>query len=349
MSARPSHDVRSLLLVRNDRIGDLVLTLPAFEAARKALPRAHIAALVSPYTAPLLRRNTHLDEIVLDEPAAGGWELGRRLAKGRFDAAAVINTNTRNCLAVWRARIPTRVCWAHKPAGLILATHRVRLHRSRPIHEAEFALAFVRSLGLPAEMAGLRPRLDVDPAARARAAGKIRSEVGEGGDNSPLFGMVPTSGGSAYNWPLARYADLASRLALRGRVMVTGTPRDRPALARMRDALPARVRPRVGVFTGLDLAELAGALAEADVVTASSTGPMHIAGAIGTPVVALFSPNPVHSPAKWAPFGERNVILVPPLREGEEPDVPASEGEAYMERITVEEVVSANLGLLGPG
>ena len=347
MSALLSENVRRLLLVRNDRIGDLVMTLPTFEAARRALPKAHIAALVSPYAAPLLHRNAHLDEIVLDDPAEGGWALGRRLRAGRFDAAVVVNTNSRNCLAVWRARIPVRVCWAHKPAGLILATHRVRLHRSHPpVHEAEFALAFLRCLGLPAEMADLRPRLDVDPASRARAAERIRSELGVEG---PLFGIAPTSGGSAYNWPLARYAELSSRLAGHGRVMVTGAARDRAALARMKSALPASVRSRVGIFTDLDLAELAGALAEADVVTASSTGPMHIAGAVGTPVVALFSPNPVHSPLKWAPFGERNVMLVPPTREDEGLDLPTSRGEAYMERISVEEVVEANLGLLDPG
>ena len=347
MSSPVSANIRRLLLVRNDRIGDLVMTLPAFEAARKALPDAHIAALAVPYAAPLLKCNPYLDAVVLDDPAESAWALGKRLRRGRFDAVVVINTNTRNCLAVWHARIPARVCWSHKPAGLVLATHHVTLHRSHPpVHEAEFALAFVRRLGLRADMADLRPRLDFDPEARKRAAGRIASDLG---DEGPLFGIAPTSGGSAYNWPLSRYAELASRLADHGRVMLTGAGGDAEKLTGMRESIPESVRARVGVFTEFSLAEFIGALAETDVMTASSTGPMHIAGALGTPVVALFSPNPVHSPAKWAPFGERNVILVPPVGEEDDLDVPPARGEAYMARISVDRVVEANLGLADLG
>ena len=73
---------------------------------------------------------------------------------------------------------------------------------------------------------------------------------------------------------------------------------------------------------------------------------MHIAAAVGTPVVALFSPHPVHSPLKWGPLGEHNTILVPPLGEGESPCVPEERGTEVMCRITVGEVVGANVGLL---
>jgi len=350
MSPSEPERIRRLLVVRNDRIGDLVMTLPVFEAARKALPEAHIAALVTPYAAPLLERDPYLDDIVLDDPTENCWALGRRLRHGRFDAAIVVNTNTRNSVAVWHARIPTRVLWSHRPAGLALATHHVSLHRSHPpVHEAEFALAFVRRLGMRANMADLHPRLDPNPAARARAAERIAKELGERRDNGPLFAIAPTSKGSAYNWPLERYADLASRLAAHGRVMVTGAAGDTDRLADMRESLPEKARARVGVFTDFDLAEFVGALAEADVMTASSTGPMHVAGAVGTPVVALFSPNPVHSPAKWAPFGERNILLVPPVAERDDLDAPPERGREYMERISVDEVVEANLGLVDAG
>jgi len=350
MSASEPERIRRLLVVRNDRLGDLVMTLPVFEAARKALPEAHVAALVAPYAAPLLERNPYLDEVMLDDASESGWALGRRLRRGRFDAAIVVNTNTRNSVAMWHARIPARVLWSHRPAGLLLATHHVKLHRSHPpVHEAEFALAFVRRLGMRAKMADLHPCLDPDPDARARAAERIAKELGERRDSGPLFAIAPTSKGSAYNWPLERYADLASRLAAHGRVMVTGAAGDAGTLARMREGLAEEARGRVGVFTDLDLAEFIGALGEADVMTASSTGPMHIAGAVGTPVVALFSPNPVHSPAKWAPFGERNILLVPPVAEGDDLDAPPERGREYMERISVDEVVEANLGLAGAG
>jgi len=350
MSASEPERIRRLLVIRNDRIGDLVMTLPVFEAARRALPEAHVAALVAPYAAPLLERNPYLDEVVLDDASESGWALGRRLREGRFDAALVVNTNSRNSVAVWHARIPARVLWSHKPAGLALATHHVTLHRSHPpVHEAEFALAFVRRLGIHAKMADLHPRIDPDPDARARAAQRIVKDLGTRRDGGPLFAIAPTSKGSAYNWRLERYAELASRLAAHGRVMVTGAAGDAEGLARMQESIPRKARGRLGVFTDFDLAEFVGALAEADAMTSSSTGPMHIAGALGTPVVALFSPNPVHSPAKWAPFGERNILLVPDLEEGDDPDAPPERGREYMERISVDEVLEANLGLADAG
>ena len=349
MSPPDPQSIRKLLIVRNDRIGDLILTLPAFEAARRALPGASITALVSPYTAPLLGCSPHVDEIVVDRPGQSGWALGRRLRQGRYDAAAAINTNTRNCIALWRARIPVRVTWSHRPVGLLLGNRHVRLHRSHPpIHESEFALAFLRELGLEADIADLHPRLEVDPDARAHMAERIRQDFSDlgAGDKGPLFGIAPGCGGSAFNWPLERYAKLAAELAGHGRVMVTGSPAERGMLAEMRGAMPESVRARAVFYTDLDLMELAAALAEADVFTASSTGPMHIAAVVGTPVVALFSPHPVHSPLKWGPLGERNTILVPPLGEGEAPCVPEESGTEVMCRIGVEDVVRANVGLL---
>jgi ADP-heptose:LPS heptosyltransferase len=92
----------------------------------------------------------------------------------------------------------------------------------------------------------------------------------------------------------------------------------------------------------LSLAELTAALSLQDALTVSSTGPMHIAAALGTAVVALFSSHRVQVPQKWAPLGRRVTILQAPLREGESPDLPAEQGARHMQRITVEQVLDAN-------
>ena len=319
--------VRRLLVVRNDRLGDLVLTLPLLEAAREAFPDVRVAVLVKAYTAPLLQSHPHVDELLVDrneEPLA----LGRRLARGRYDAALVVNTNTRNCLAVFRANVPLRVTWSHRPAGLLLGNRHVHMHRSRPpVHESEFAMAFLRRLGVEARVRP--PRLTPPPLPE-----HLRAELaGEG----PLFAMAPGSGGSAYNWPPERYAELAARLAAHGRVLVTGSAAEAPLLERVHRMLPPEARTRAHFHHDLSLPELAAALAEADAFTASSTGSLHLAAAVGTHVVGLFSPHPAHVPAKWGPLGEGHTVFVAPLREGEEPH------SEVMLRIGVDEVVAANL------
>jgi len=334
-------DLSRLLIIRNDRIGDLVLTLPAFEYARKAYPNAEISVLVAEGTAPLLQKNANVDRVLTDDGKSSSKELARRLRPQRFHATVVINTNTRNCLAVWRARIPIRVCWAGKPIGLLLGNHRVRLRRSHPpIHESEFALALVKRLGIDPSVMLSPPSLHMDEVVRQRVRARIQGDLGRDG---PLFGVHPGNYNSAYNWPPERYLELVRYLASRGRVAVTGGPGERALLAAMKAELPHTALPRVAFYSDFELQEACAAIAMEDVLTVSSTGPMHLAGALGTPVVALFSAHPAHDPKKWAPFGNENTILQPPLLDGESAEIPREQAHEHMCRISLEDVIRANL------
>ncbi len=330
-----------ILVVRNDRIGDLVLTLPALEAVRRHLPAAHLTVLASRYAGPLVEGHPAVDELLYDDRSQNCWQLAARLRAGRFDAALVINTNTRNSLAVMAAGIRRRICWAYKPVGWLAATERVALRRSHPpVHEADFALAFVRKLGLPAELGGPPPRLAIDPAVRGQVAERIRRGLGTDG---PLFGVHPGNKHSAYNWPAERYGELACRLARHGRVIVTGSPQEQEVLDVVRQCVAGPYERRVAIVTDFALKELAAAIAEQAVLVVSSTGPMHLAGVVGTPTVALFSPHPAHVPAKWAPLGTGHTLLVAPLLPGEAAAVPRERGTELMSRIEVDEVLQAAL------
>jgi ADP-heptose:LPS heptosyltransferase len=268
------------------------------------------------------------------------------LRRHRFDTVLVINTNTRNCLAVRLARIRRRVCWGYKPIGWLASTHPVKLHRSRPpIHESAFALAFAGQLGIELPTSTPAPRLAIDAAASSRVAERIQRELGSEG---PLFGVHPGNKNSAYNWPASQYAQLVGRLAEHGRVMITGGPDERALLETVSHNVSAANRRRVGIYSDLSLPELAAALAQQNTLVVSSTGPMHVAGVVGTPTVALFSPHPAHVPAKWAPLGNRHTLLVAPLVAGETPDVPRERGSELMSRISVDEVFAAALAHAGP-
>jgi ADP-heptose:LPS heptosyltransferase len=103
------------------------------------------------------------------------------------------------------------------------------------------------------------------------------------------------------------------------------------------------------VFYGeLSLLELASAIHHQDVLTVSNTGPMHLAGLVNTPLVALFSAHPSQAPEKWKPFGTRQRILMPPLRPGESGWIPRHRAEEQMRRISVAHVVEANLASVDP-
>jgi ADP-heptose:LPS heptosyltransferase len=186
--------------------------------------------------------------------------------------------------------------------------------------------------------------LEIDAVIRARVADRIRRDLGTTG---PLFGVHPGNRRSAYNWPPARYAQLVGHLSQLGRVMVTGSPEEQPILDVVRRGLNGPSARRVGFYSDLGLQELAAALAGQAVLVVSSTGPMHVAAAVGTPTVALFSPHPAHVPAKWAPLGTNHTVLVAPLADGEDPRVGPQRAEALMSRIRVDEVLRAAVRYAG--
>ena len=126
-------------------------------------------------------------------------------------------------------------------------------------------------------------------------------------------------------------------------MLVSGSPADRPLLDAIRRRLARLTETRVGIFTDFDLPELTAAISLETSLSVSSTGPMHIAGILGTPLVGLFSPHPVHSLAKWAPLGSKHTLFVAPLEPGENPRVSHERGEEVMGRIRVDDVLAANL------
>ncbi len=342
---RRADAIERLLVVRNDRLGDLVLTLPALAAARHALPATRISVLVSSYTAPLLVDSPYVDEVIEDDGQDSGWSLGRRLRTHQFDAAVVIHTTTRNCLAVWAAGVARRCFWAYKPASFLLGSRRVWLHRSRPpIHESAFALAFLERLMGRTVRATLPLRFDIAASIGAQMETRISADLGREG---PLFGVHPGNGQSAYNWSVHRYAALVGRLAEHGRVVVTGGRGERPILEAIRSAQSVRHRGRLVCYDDLQLLELAALIAKMNVLTVSSTGPMHLGGLLGTPLVALFSSHPSQSAVKWSPLGSRHTIIEAPLLPAEDPRIGPLRGPEHMDRISVEQVLEANLAWLG--
>jgi ADP-heptose:LPS heptosyltransferase len=336
-----------ILVVRNDRVGDLVLTLPALQYLRRAFPAAEITVLTAPRTASLLATNRDVDRVLPDDGRTSSGQLARRLRPYHFDAAVVIHTTTRNFLAVWRAGIPTRVTWSGKPIGWLTGTRLVHLRRSRPpIHESQFALAFARRLRDDPRIELSDPQLQIPSEVVQAVQARIALDLGGQG---PLLGVHPGSYGSTYNWPLPRYAELIARLAEQGRVVVTGGPGEETLLGELHGAVPAPLAARVACYADFDLLQLSAAIAGMDVLTVSNTGPMHLAGVLGTPTVALFSAHPLHGAAKWAPFGSRTTILQAPLRGGESAEVPAAKAWEHMDRISVDQVWQANCDHLRRG
>ena len=211
--------IRRIAVIRNMAVGDLIVSLPVFEALRRGLPHAHIAAVLSPNVAPLLNKHPHVDEILLDHYLDPPRQLTALLKAGRFDAVLVTVCNWRNCRAALAASVPIRVTHGQLWFQTLSGTHcSLRSQQEPKQREANYILSFAQRLGIPFTLQQARPYLYVDPSERAKIERQIVATIGNQG---PLVGVHP-GGRSAHNWPVENYFETIRRLSENARVIFTG-------------------------------------------------------------------------------------------------------------------------------
>ncbi len=300
-------NIGRVLLVRNDRLGDLVLTTPSFRVLRQALPEARIDLLCSAYAEPLVRGNPCLSSVITDRGAherSDFHELAAEIRARHYDAVVVFVHSRKNAMLVRAAGIPLRVGPWVKLYDPLFFNRPVRQRRSRALkNEAAYNIDLLAKLGI-----GMRgpviipPEIFADESAVKRAADLIARTFDD--PAKQLTVVHPGMGGSALNWPLDRWRELVAALAGDGRanVVVAGSASERELVEQV--AAAADGAANVRAIRGLGLEEYIGMLSLARAVVAPSTGPVHIAAALGVPRVAgIYSPVPAHHPKRWGPLG----------------------------------------------
>lgn len=301
-----------VLIVRLSALGDVVHVLPALDALRRGLPGAHLAWLVEEKAASLLAGHPQLDRVhVLPRGRAVAALLRERrpfaaaralsgffgaLRRERFDVALDFQGNLRSSLAALFSGARTRVGFARGfcKEGAHLFTNVHVTPPGRRVHKVEKNLALVRALGV--DTARARARLAIPEAARGRAAAFFGG-LGRGA----FVGLHPgvSKFGAFKQWPPARYAAVARALAERGeaRAVVTWGPGERDLAERVVALAPgaAALAPETA-----SILELAAIYERCAAVLGCDTGPVHLAAALGVPVIGLYGPK---DPRVYAPWG----------------------------------------------
>jgi len=291
--------VERLAIVRHDRLGDFVLTLPAIDALCRAYPKAEVALVVSPAVRPLAE---HVPGVArVHAVSAGAWGLAGWLRRFAPDLVVCVSRSVGPAWAAWCASVPHRVGTGRRFWSPLFDRAVVESRRSGGRHEVEYALSFAHRAG--AGRGPARFPLESDPAAVARVEEWLAAaRVGAG-----FVVLVPGSGGSCPRWPARHHAQLAARLRAAGLpVVVNAGPADGAALEEFRaeserDDVPVF---RMGPLELLELVERAG------LVVGSSTAPIHLSAARGTPALSLHAPWSSCGPGRWGPYHERGFALV---------------------------------------
>jgi lipopolysaccharide heptosyltransferase II len=320
---RPTRaSLRRILVLRLERIGDLMMSLPALHALRTLAPQATIDLVTGSWNAPLARLITDVDRVeTLDarwlSRGAGGLGLGQLVRHARswrprrYDLAINLESDIRSNLmlasagAAWTAGFDTAGGGPllDDAVGFALdehtATNGVRL-ALRAYGETLPPLTSACGTARGAAAALPRSPLALPAEAAARAASVL-------GSAETTIGIQVGAGRLVKQWPADRFAAVARRLAIdrHATIVLTGAAEDRTAADVVRTQLPQGT-PVIDLVGAIDLVTLTAVLARLSVFITPDTGPMHMAAVVDTPVVGVFGPS---SPERWGPLARRCRIV----------------------------------------
>lgn len=351
------HDVRRLLVVRLDNLGDLLMTTPAIAALRTGLPAAHITLLTSPSGAALVPHFSVIDDLIVHEaswvsnaqPAAPEAEhaLLRVLKERDFDAAVIFTVCTQSALPAAMlmrlAGVPLRLAHCREnPYALLTDCVRERdLDIAMACHEVRRQLDLVAAVGFSTLDEHLRFALRADDVDRVD---DILRRAGVDTDQ-PLVVVHPGANAESRRYPAKRFGIAAQKISdAVGAVLVfTGSAGETELIDEARAQLSASALSLAG---NLSLGELAALIARASVLVTNNSGPAHLAAAVATPVVDLYAlTNPQHTP--WL-VQSRVLNHDVPCRNCLKSVCPQGHHDC-LRRVSPETVVSAALELLGRG
>ena len=306
--AIPFTGVEKILIRATNWIGDAVMNLPAVAAVRKTFPLARISVLARPWVAELFRICPDVDEVILLDSSGihagitGKLRIAKELRHHRFDIAILLQNAMEAAIIACLAGIPVRAGYNSDGRGILL-THAVKRTKAiRGVHQIDYYLEMVKSLGC--QSAGreihLRPGKDYDLLAE-----RLCNEYGME-DNRPLVGVAPgATYGPAKRWFPERFAAAADRLIddFSVRVILFGSSGDRESA----DAVADRARHTLINLAGkTDLKEAIALIGRCSLFITNDSGLMHVASALDIPTIAIFgSTNPVTT----SPVGANSVVL----------------------------------------
>lgn len=298
--------IKKILIIRTDRIGDVICSLPTVRALKENFPESLICFLTTSYTEDLVSENKDIDEIIVYERKASisqKIDFIKRLKKYKFDLAIVLSPYFESALFGYLSGAKFRIGYPLNGSGFLLTT-KINI-KSRYKHEIESCLDVVRAIGVDTQ--DKQPRLSISQGAEKYAEDFFAMHKISFSDL--VIGIHSGGYEKHTRWIPEGYAKVADILIreYRAKVILLGSRLDKEILDKIIKLMSQRP-----ILTDFDISlqRLAGIIKRCNIFLGNNSGPMHIAVAVGTPVVAIFGAiHPLDSENKWAPYGEEHIIV----------------------------------------
>ena len=308
MTAEP----KNILIVRTDRIGDLVLTLPLAGLIKKHFPACKVSFLVREYTKNIVSNHPFIDDVNVLIETDGKIDFIENLniiKSGKYDACILVYPTFVISLILFFARIKTRIGTGYRWYSFLFNKKVYEHRKNAERHELEFNVNLLEKINIRDNIDEKNVRYDLQ-VNQSSLNNVVKILTDEKIDSSkPIIVIHPGSGGSSVDLPLDKMGELVKKLdADNYQIILTGNKNEAELCEKI--CLPDKVKNFAGKF---DLDELIALISRSTIFVANSTGPIHIAAALGKFTVGFYPKIIASSKKRWAPYTIKKLVYEPAI------------------------------------
>jgi lipopolysaccharide heptosyltransferase II len=302
---------KNLLIVRTDRIGDVVLSLPLAGIVKKHYPHCKITFLLRDYTKSLVENHPYVDEVIILHESNKKISLFSNIkvaAAKKFDSCVIVYPTFIAALIIFLSGIENRIGTGYRWYSFLF-NKKVYEHRKYARkHELEYNINLLQHFGIyeKADYDSINFNIKINDGSLQKVK-KLLLEY-EIKSGAPLIIVHPGSGGSSINFPPEKFKELISLMdsKLNTQILVTGSENERDLCCRL------IINEKIKNFAGLlNLSELIALISISSIFISNSTGPIHIAAALSKYTIGFY-PNLLACSAKrWGPYTDKKTIFTP--------------------------------------
>lgn len=303
---------KNILIVRTDRIGDVVLSLPVVAVIKEYYPDCKINFLIREYTKSITEANPLIDESIIIKEENGKFRIFenvRMLKKYDFDIVIVLYPTFRLSLIMFLAGIKKRIGTGYRLYSFLF-TDKIYEHRKdAKKHELEYNFSLLRSIGIDFRpgINNVKFNLNISESSLNKIDKLL--EVNNVLPDERFIIIHPGSGGSAVDLPISKFKEIIKGISENDvKIILTGNRFEKKICDEL--TLNEKVKNFSGLLT---LEELMALISKSYLLVANSTGPIHIAAALGKQTFGFYPKIKSCSANRWGPYTDKKFIYEPEL------------------------------------
>jgi heptosyltransferase-3 len=306
------NEPKNILIVRTDRIGDLVLTLPLAGLIKKQYPNSKITFLVREYTKNIMNNHPFIDEVIVLKEVDGNVLLFSNInliKQKKFDFSIVVYPRFKISLIIFLSRVKNRIGTGYRWYSFLFNKKVYEHRKNAERHELEYNVNLLEKLGIKNNVVQSNVCYDliVDESSLQNVINILLDE--EIDVRKPVIIVHPGSGGSSVDLPIHKFAQLVSKLDDdKYQIILTGSKNEIELCSKIKSS--GNVHNLAGKFS---LDELTALISKSVMFISNSTGPIHIAASLGKFTVGFYPKIVSCSKERWGPYTNKKRVYEPQI------------------------------------